>query len=153
MGTLKLPKTGSAQMVVCERSLEASQRLSPRTSPPLSPQLSLGALPGFSSITLESQCPHLTCHWVPRAQVRHGSWESWEDSPAGFGVLCPRLSLGSEISHWKLGGWFSPNQDPQFLQLPKHWKRLSAEELMLSDCGAGEDSFFLKINLFIFSSV
>ena len=103
MGNLKLPKTGSARMVVCERSLEGNQRLSLRTSPPLSPQLSSGTLPCFTSITLESQCPHLTHHQVPGAQVRHGSWEPQEDSPAGFAVLWPRLRPGSEISHRKLG--------------------------------------------------
>ena len=112
MGTLKLPKTGSAQMVVCERSLEGSQRLSPRTSPPLSLQLSSGALPGFTSITLESQCPHLARHQVPGAQVRHGSWEPQEDSPAGFGVLWPWLSLRSEISHWNLGLIISQSGSP-----------------------------------------
>jgi len=112
MGTLKLPQTGSAQMVVCEMSLEGSQRLSPRTSPPLSPQLSSGALPGFTSITLESQYPHLTHHQVPRAQVTHGFWEPQEDWPAGFGVLWPRLSLGSEISHWNLGLIISQSGSP-----------------------------------------
>ena len=55
----EVPKEAQPRWWVSGRSLERSQRLSPGTSPPLTPQLSSGALPRFTSITLESQCPHL----------------------------------------------------------------------------------------------
>ena len=115
------PKESQPRWWVCGRSLEGSQRRSPKTSPPLTPQLSSGALPGFTRITRESQCPHLTSPQVPRAQVRHGSREPCEDSPAGFRVLWPRLSPGSERFATKSVGCFSPRQDPWPLQLPEPW--------------------------------
>ena len=78
----------------------------------------------------------------PRRTYLQGSGSSGPDS-----ALEVRFPTGTF-------GWLSPNQGPQFLQLPKHWNRLSAEELMLSDCGAGEDSssssFFFKL-VYLFS--
>ena len=56
---------------------------------------------------------------VPRAQVRHGSLEPCENSPAGFQVLWPRLSPGSERFATESMGCLSPRQDPWPLQLPK----------------------------------
>ena len=116
-GNPSCPKESQPRWWVCGRSLEGNQRLSPRTSPPLTPQLSSGALPGFTSITLESQCPDLALHQVPGTQVRYGSQETQEDSPAGFGVLWPRLSPGSERFATESLGQFSPHQNPWPLTL------------------------------------
>ena len=57
-----------------------------------------------------------------------GTQEPWEDSPAGLGVLWPRLSPGSERFATKSLGWFSPREDPWLLQcpsteVPMNWRR------------------------------
>ena len=121
MGTLSCPKESQPRWWVCGRSLEGSQRLSPRTSPLLTPQLSSGAHPGFTSITLESQCPHLIPHWFPGTEVRHGD-------PGALGRLtcrvCSPLAQTQpwkwEICHQNLGLILS-YKDPWPLQKPEPW--------------------------------
>ena len=119
MGTLSCQKESQPRWWVCGRSLEGSQRLSPRTSPPLPSQLSSGTIPGFTSITPESQCPDLAPNQVPGTQVSYGSQETRANTPASFRVPWPRLSPGSERFATKSLGWFSLHQDPWPLQLPE----------------------------------
>ena len=116
MGILKLPKEGQPRYWICGRSLEGSQRLIPRTSPALTPQFSSQALPGFTSITLESRYPHLLgLKWDM------GTQEIWEDSHAGFGVLWPRRGSGTERFATESLDCFSPHHYPWSLHLPEPW--------------------------------
>ena len=85
IGTLSGPKESQPRRWVSGKSLEGSQRLRPRTSAlHTTPQLSSGTLPGFTTITLGSQCPHLLPHWFPRMEVRHGD-------PGALGRLACRV--------------------------------------------------------------
>ena len=90
-------------MVSLWKALEGSQRLSPRISPPLTPQLISGALPGFTSITLESQVSHLAPYQLPVTQVTYGSQETREDPPARFGASRPDSAL--QVRDLPLKAW------------------------------------------------
>ena len=96
-------------MVSLWKSLEGNQRLSPRTSPPLTPQLSSAAVPGFTSVTLESQYPHLAPDKVPWAQVRHRSREMGGLTCRVWGPLAQTQPWKWEICHQKLGLILSPS--------------------------------------------
>ena len=90
-------------MVSLWKALEGSQRLSPRISPPLNLQLISGALPGFTSITLESQVSHLAPYQLPGTQVTYGPQETWEDPPAGLGASGPDSAL--QVRDLPLKAW------------------------------------------------
>ena len=95
MGTLSCPRV-SAQMVslwkVPGRKSEGESQDVP--TPPFPAQLRSPSR--FHQHHSRIPVPTPRHPEVPRAQVRHGSLEPCEDSPAGFGVLWPRLSPGIE---------------------------------------------------------
>ena len=95
-GHPELPRRVSAQMVSLWKVPGRKSEAESQDFPTRHSQLSSGALPGFTSITLESQCPDLAPHQVPGIQVRYESQETREDTPAWFRVPWPRLSPGRE---------------------------------------------------------
>ena len=118
-GHPELPKRVSAQMVslwkVPGRKSEAESLDFPTPHSPAQ----LRSPSRFHQHHSRIPVPCLAPHQVPGNQVRYGSQETWENTPAGFRVPWPRLSPGSERFATENLGWFSPKKDPWPLKLPE----------------------------------
>ena len=95
-GHPELPKRVSAQIVglwkVTGRKLETESQAFPTPHSPAQ----LMSPSRFHQHHSRIPVPDLAPYQLPGTQVRYGSQETQEDSPAGFRVFWPRLSLGSE---------------------------------------------------------